>query len=65
MAVRFRRGLLMKRHYKKISMEKLYLQSCCDVGATPNRKTYKSFKDKYYSIRDLQDYIDHYEEENE
>ena len=65
MAVRFRRGLLMKRHYKKISMEKLYLQSCCDVGATPNRKTYKSFKDKYYSIRDLQDYIDRYEEENE
>jgi len=55
----------MKRHYKKISMEKLYLQSCYDVGATPNRKTYKSFKDKYYSIRDLQDYIDRYEEENE
>ena len=65
MAVRFLERLLMKRHYKKISMEKLYLQSCCDVGATPNRKTYKSFKDKYYSIRDLQDYIDRYEEENE
>ena len=55
----------MKRHYKKISMEKLYLQSCCDVGATPNRKTYNGFKDKYYSIKDLQDYIDRYEEENE
>ena len=65
MAVRFRRGLIMERHYKKISMEKLYLQSCYDVGATPNRKTYKSFKDRYYSIRDLQDYIDRYEEENE
>lgn len=65
MAVRFRRGLFMERHYKKISMEKLYLQSCCDVGATPNRKTYKRFKDKYYSIKDLQDYIDRYEEENE
>lgn len=55
----------MERHYKKISMEKLYLQSCCDVGATPNRKTYKRFKDKYYSLKDLQNYLDRYEEENE
>lgn len=50
---------------KKISMERLYLQSCIDVGITPDTATYEELKKekKYYSIKDIWDCIERYEED--
>jgi hypothetical protein len=51
---------------KKSSMAMNYIQSCWDCGVTPDKRTLKKFKkqeEEEWSIRELDDYRRHYEED--